>query len=149
MSLEKQVNDALKEAMKAKDEAKLRALRAIKSAVLLAKTEEGASDDLSEDDELKILTKLSKQRKDSLEIFEKEGRDDLAKKEKEELEVIATFLPEQMSEGDLRTYLTDLVAKVGAESMRDMGKVMGMASKDLAGKADGKTISNIVKELLS
>jgi len=149
MSLEKNINDSLKEAMKAKDEGKLRALRAIKSAILLAKTAEGAGETLSEAEETKILTKMAKQRRDSLEIFEKENRPELAAKEKEELDVISTFLPEQMGEDDLRKYLSDLVAKVGASSMKDMGKVMGMASKDLAGKADGKAISNIVKELLS
>jgi len=149
MSLEKKINDSLKEAMKAKEEGKLRALRAIKSAILLAKTAEGAGEDLSEDEEMKILTKMAKQRRDSLEIFEKENRPELAAKEKEELEVISTFLPEQISEEDLRKHLSDLVAQTGASSMKDMGKVMGMASKALAGKADGKAISNIVKELLS
>lgn len=149
MGLETKINDSLKEAMKAKDDAKLRALRAIKSALLLAKTAEGASDTLSEEDEIKILTKMAKQRRDSLEIYEKENRPELAAKEKEELEVIATYLPEQMGEEDLRKHLADLIAQVGASSMKDMGKVMGMASKALAGKADGKAISNIVKELLS
>ena len=149
MSLETQINDSLKEAMKAKDDAKLRALRAIKSALLLAKTAEGAGDSLSEDEEIKILTKMAKQRRDSLEIFEKENRPELAAKEKEELDVISTYLPEQMGEADLRKHIEGLIAETGASSMKDMGKVMGMASKQLAGKADGKAISNIVKELLS
>ncbi len=149
MSLETQINDSLKEAMKAKDDAKLRALRAIKSALLLAKTAEGAGDSLSEEEEIKILTKMAKQRRDSLEIFEKENRPELAAKEKEELDVISTYLPEQMAEADLRKHIEGLIAETGASSMKDMGKVMGMASKQLAGKADGKAISNIVKELLS
>jgi len=135
--------------MKAKEEGKLRALRAIKSALLLAKTAEGAGEELTEAEELKILTKMAKQRRDSLEIFEKENRPELAAKEKEELDVISTYLPAQMSEDDLRKFLSELVTKSGASSMKDMGKVMGMASKELAGKADGKAISNIVKELLS
>lgn len=149
MSLEQNVNTAMKEAMKSKNQVALRGLRAIKAAVLLAKTEEGAGDSLSEEQEIKLLTKLSKQRKDSLEIFQKENRADLAQKEEEELEVIAQFLPEQMSEADVRTHVEGVIAETGAESMKDMGKVMGMCSKALAGKADGKTISNIVKELLS
>ncbi|WP_343304501.1 GatB/YqeY domain-containing protein [Chitinophaga niabensis] len=148
MSLELDINGAIKTAMLAKAEAELRALRAIKAAILVAKTAEGANE-LTEEDEQKLLQKLSKQRKDSLEIFRQQNREDLAKKEEEELAVIARYLPQQMDEAALRTALTEIIAAVGASSPADMGKVMGAATKQLAGKAEGKMISALVKELLT
>jgi len=149
MSLELNINAEIKTAMLGKKEADLRALRAIKAAILVAKTAEGASGDLTEADESKLLQKLAKQRKDSLEIFRAQNREDLAVKEEEELVVIERFLPKQMSEAELRTAITDIIASTGASSPADMGKVMGVATKQLAGKADGKAISALVKELLS
>ena len=148
MNLEERIMQDLKTAMKAKDQAALRGIRAIKSALLLEKTS-GAKHDISEDMELKILQKLVKQRKESFEIFEREGRAELARKEREEIEVIEKYLPEQLSEEELEAKIKAIVAQTGASSMRDMGKVMGMATKQLAGKADGKAISTIVKQLLS
>ncbi len=149
MSLEKQINDQLKAAMLAKDEKTTRGLRAVKAAILLAKSSEGAAGELKEEDELKLLQKLVKQRKESLEIFEQQNRADLAKKEQEEIEVIEKFLPKQLTADELRTILAKIVADTGASSPADMGKVMGAATKQLAGKADGKAISALVKELLS
>jgi len=131
------------------DEVGLRALRAIKAAVLLAKTAEGASASLSEDAEIKLLQKLVKQRKDSLEIFERQNRMDLAQKEKEELEVIEQYLPKQMSEGEIKTIVAEIVKQTGVTNLSGLGQVMGIATKQLAGKADGKVISAIVKELLA
>ena len=139
----------LKTAMLAKDEKALRSLRAIKAAILLAKTSEGAGGELKEDDEVKLLQKLVKQRKDSLEIFQRQNRADLAQKEQEEIEVIEKFLPKQLSVEELKVEVSKIIAGVGASSPADMGKVMGAATKQLAGKADGKTISALVKELLS
>ena len=139
----------LKTAMLAKDEKGLRSLRAIKAAILLAKTSEGAGGDLKEEDEIKLLQKLVKQRKDSLEIFQQQNRNDLAQKEKEEIEVIEKFLPKQFSADELRSELAAIITEVGASSPGDMGKVMAAATKKFAGKADGKTISAVVKELLS
>jgi hypothetical protein len=127
----------------------LRALRAIKAAVLLAKTAEGATATLSEDTEIKLLQKLVKQRKDSLEIFERQNRMDLAQKEKEELEVIERFLPKQMSEDEIKSVVAEIVKQTGVTNMSGLGQVMGVATKQLAGKADGKVISAIVKELLA
>lgn len=149
MSLELNINGAIKTAMLAKAEAELRALRAIKAAVLNAKTAEGASGELTEADELKLLQKLAKQRKDSIDIFRQQNRADLAVKEEEELAVIERYLPKQMDEAELRTVLQGIIASVGASSPADMGKVMGAATKQLAGKADGKIISALVKELLT
>ncbi len=148
MSLEKKVNDAIKSAMRAKDKATLRGLRAIKAAILLAKTEKGGSGELTETAEMKLLAKLMKQRKDNLVTYKAGGRDDLCAKESEEIAVIQQFLPQQMEETELRAYLKNLINETGASSMRDMGKVMGTASKQLAGKAEGRLISTIVKELL-
>lgn len=148
MSLEKKVMTSLKDAMKAKDQAALRALRAIKSAILLLQTD-GSGKELDEAGEIKLLQKLVKQRKDSLDIYVKQNREDLAEKEREEITVIEKFLPEQMSAKDLEKIIQNIIAKTGANSMKDMGKVMGMASKQLAGKADGKTISGVVKKLLA
>ena len=149
MSLEQKIMGELKTAMLAKDEKALRSLRAIKAAILLAKTSEGAGGELKEDDEIKLLQKLVKQRKDSLEIYEQQKRTDLAQKEKEEIEVIEKFLPKQLSPEELKGVISKIIADVGASSPADMGKVMGMATKQLAGKADGKTISSVVKELLA
>ncbi|MBX2934098.1 MAG: GatB/YqeY domain-containing protein [Ferruginibacter sp.] len=149
MSLENQVMNEMKNAMKAKDEGVLRALRAIKAEIIKAKTDPGAGGVIDEATELKFLQKMMKQRRDSLEIFEKQGRADLAAKEKEEMAVIEKFLPKQLSEAELKEIINEIINKTGATSAADMGKVMGVASKQLAGKADGKTISNIVKEILS
>lgn len=139
----------LKAAMLAKNEAALRSLRAIKAAILLAKTSEGSTGELKEEDEIKLLQKMVKQRKDSLEIFKQQNREDLAKKEEDELEVIEKFLPKQMNSDEIKAVLEKIIAATGASSPADMGKVMGAATKELAGKADGKTISNLVKELLA
>lgn len=149
MSLEQKIMAELKTAMLAKDEATLRSLRAVKAAILLARTSEGSGGELKEEDEIKLLQKLVKQRKDSLEIFQQQNRADLAKKEEEEIAVIEKFLPKQMSPEELREEITKIIASTGASSPADMGKVMGVASKQFAGKADGKTISAIVKELLA
>lgn len=148
MSLEEKINGDLKQAMLQKDEAGLRAIRAIKSAILISKTEKDAKE-ADEASEIKLLQKLVKQRKDALEIYEKENRADLAKKEREEIEVIERYLPQQMNTEELRAYLAKIIAETGAAQPQDMGKVMGKASKELAGKADGKTISAMVKELLA
>lgn len=149
MSLELTVNDQIKKAMLAKDEKGLRALRAIKAAILLAKTSEGAKDSLTADDEIKLLQKLVKSRKDSLEIYEKQNREDLALKEREEIEVIEKYLPAQMSEEELTAAIREIIAETGASTAADMGKVMGLATKKLSGKAEGKAISAIVKTLLT
>jgi uncharacterized protein len=149
MNLEQKIMGDLKAAMLAKDEAALRSLRAIKAAILLAKTSEGSSGELKEEDEIKLLQKLVKQRKDSLEIFQQQNRTDLAQKEQEEIAVIEKFLPKQMSPEEIKTELKRIIAATGASSPADMGKIMGVATKQLAGKADGKTISALVKELLS
>ena len=149
MSLEQKIMGELKTAMLAKDEKALRSLRAIKAAILLAKTSEGSAGELKEDDEIRLLQKLVKQRKDSLEIFQQQKREDLAKKEQEEIEVIEKFLPKQLSADELKAELSMIISEIGASSSADMGKVMGQATKRLAGKADGKTISALVKELLS
>jgi len=149
MSLEQKIMTELKTAMLAKDEASLRSLRAVKAAILLAKTSEGGGGELKEEDEIKILQKLVKSRKDSLEIFQQQNRQDLAKKEEEEIAIIEKFLPKQMSPDEVKAELSSIIASVGASSPADMGKVMGVATKQLAGKADGKTISMMVKELLS
>jgi uncharacterized protein len=149
MNLEQKIMVDLKAAMLAKDEKSLRSLRAIKAAIINAKTAEGAGGEISAEGESKLLQKLVKQRKDSLEIFLQQNREDLAQKEKEELEVIEKFLPKQMDEEEVKSALTAIIAEVGATSPADMGKVMGVATKLLSGKADGKMIANTVKELLS
>ncbi len=149
MSLEQKIMADLKTAMVAKSEKDLRGLRAIKAAILLAKTSEGAGGELKEDDEIKLLQKLVKQRKDSLEIYQQQNRTDLAQKEQEEIEVIEKFLPKQLSAEELQTEIKKIIAETGAASTADMGKVMGVATKKLSGKADGKTISVVVKELLT
>src|SRR5437868_8525595 len=149
MSLEQKIMGDLKTAMLAKDEKTVRSLRAIKAANLIAKTSEGGRSELKEEDEIKMLQKMVKQRKDSLEIYQQQNRADLAEKEKEEIEVIEKFLPKQMSAEELRSEIKKIIEETGATSPADMGKVMGAATKKLAGKADGKTISTTVKELLS
>lgn len=149
MSLQQDIMTALKEAMKAKDQTALTALRAVKSAILLAQTESGAQTELTQEQELKMLQKLVKQRKDSAAIYLEQGREDLAEPELAEADVISQFLPEAMSEEAIEKVVLDTISKVGAAGMKDMGKVMGIVSQELAGKADGKTISNIVKAKLS
>ena len=148
MALEENVMAKLKAAMLAKDEAGLRSLRAIKAAIINAKTAEGAGGILKEEDEVKLLQKLVKQRKDSLTIYQQQKREDLAKKEEEAIAVIETFLPAQLSEAELTEKVAEIIKQSGASSSAEMGKVMGLANKQLAGLADGKTISSIVKKLL-
>ena len=148
MSLQKEVMEKMKEAMKSKDTTALEALRALKSAFLLANTS-GSGVELSESDEIKIVQKLVKQRKDSAAIFSEQGREDLAEPELAQSAVLEKFLPAQMSEEEITAVIEKIIADTGASSMKDMGKVMGIASKQLAGKADGKTISGIVKSSLS
>ena len=149
MSLEEKVMAELKTAMLAKDEKSLRSLRSIKAAIINLKTSEGFSGVIKDDDEIKLLQKLVKQRKESLEIYEKQNRNDLAEKEKEEIGVIEKFLPKQMSEEELKEVIASIIKETGATSQADMGKVMGIANKKLGGKADGKTIASIAKEILS
>ncbi|MGP1478253.1 MAG: GatB/YqeY domain-containing protein [Capnocytophaga sp.] len=149
MSLQTKVMEALKEAMKAKDTIALESLRAIKSAILLAKTEAGATEELSEADEMKLLQKLVKQRKDSAALYAQQGRNDLAEPELAQMAIIEKFLPKQLSEAEVEEAVKGFIAEVGATSAKDMGKVMGVATKALAGKTDSKLISDIVKRLLS
>lgn len=149
MSLEQEVMAQMKDAMKAKDEGLLRGLRAIKAEIIKAKTEPGAGGEVTAEGELKLLQKLVKQRKDSLEIFQQQNRADLAAKESEEIAVIEKFLPKQMDEAELKAAIADIIASTGAAGPQDMGKVMGVASKQLAGKAEGKMIAAMVKELLA
>jgi uncharacterized protein len=149
MSLEQKVMTDLKTAMLAKDEKGLRGLRAIKAAIILAKTAEGAGGELKEQDEVRLLQKLIKQRKDSLEIYQQQNRADLALKEQEEIGVIEKFLPKQIGAEELKLILSKIIVEVGASSPADIGKVMGAATKQLSGQADGKTISTVAKELLS
>ncbi len=148
MALEQQIMAEMKEPMKSKNEAVLRSLRAIKAEIIKAKTEPGAGGEIDEATEQKFLQKMMKQRRDSLEIFDKQGREDLASKEREEMAVIEKFLPKQMTEAEIKEAVGKIIVDTGAVTAADMGKVMGVASKQLAGKADGKTISAIVKELL-
>jgi len=149
MALEQNVMAQLKTAMLAKDEASLRGLRAIKAAIILAKTSEGAGGELKEADETKLLQKLVKSRKDSLEIYQQQGRADLARKEQEEIAVIERFLPKQMDAAALKEAVAKIIAETGATSPADIGKVMGAATKQLAGEADGKMINAVARELLS
>ena len=148
MSLQKQVMDKMKEAMKAKDTVALQALRAVKSAFLLAKTETGAQEELSEEQEVKIIQKQVKQRKDSAAIFLKQNREDLAAPELAEVAVLEKFLPEALTEEEIEGVVISTIEGLGASGMKDMGKVMGVVSKELAGQADGKTISTLVKKHL-
>jgi len=149
MSLQKQVMDKMKEAMKAKDTIALQALRAVKSAFLLAKTETGAQEELTAEQEIKIIQKQVKQRKDSAAVFLKQGRQDLADPELAEIEVLSLFLPEELSEEKIEEAVKATILKTGASGMKDMGKVMGIVSQDLAGRADGKTIATLVKKHLT
>lgn len=149
MSLKQQIDNDIKAAMLAKNKDELTALRAVKSLILLAETDKGATGEISADVEMKLLTKAAKQRKESAEIFLKEGRNDLAQKEQFELEVISRYLPKQLTEEEIVTELKKIIEQVGAKGPQDMGKVMGTATKLLAGKADGKLISDLVKKLLA
>ena len=148
MSLQENVNEQLKTAMKAKDTVALESLRAIKTAIMMAQTRAGAKE-LTLEDEIKLVQKLVKQRKDSAEIFHQQGRVDLAEPEEAQIKIIEQFLPEQIDEAAITEIVTGIIAKIGAAGMEDMGKVMGMASKEMAGKADGKAISTIVRQKLS
>ncbi|HMJ69321.1 MAG TPA: GatB/YqeY domain-containing protein [Cyclobacteriaceae bacterium] len=149
MSLKQTIDNDIKKAMLAKAKEELEALRGIKSQILLAETEKGGSGDIPQDVEMKLLTKAAKQRKESADIFQKEGREDLAKRELLQLEIINRYLPKQLSEAEITEELKTIIATVGAKGPQDMGKVMGTATKQLAGKADGKVISDIVKKLLA
>ncbi|RKR07811.1 hypothetical protein CLV91_2994 [Maribacter vaceletii] len=149
MSLQSKVMEQMKAAMKAKDSVALQSLRAIKSALLLAQTESGSKTELSEEEEVKLVQKLVKQRKDSAAIFTEQGRADLAEPELAEVAIIEQFLPEQLTEEEVEKVVVQTIEATGASGMKDMGKVMGMVSKELSGQADGKTISTIVKKLLS
>ena len=148
MSLQEKIMDKMKEAMKTKDKVALESLRAIKSELLLIQTKSAASDELTVDDEIKLLQKLVKQRKDSAAIYKEQGRNDLAEPELAQVEVISQFLPVQMSHEDVKNAVAEIIKTVGATSMKDMGNVMAEASKQLTGKTDGKSISTAVKELL-
>jgi len=148
MTFEEKINQDLKAAMKAKDKVATRGIRAIKQAILLAKTD-GTGEEISEEKSIQMLQKLVKQRRESLEIYEKQNREDLAEVEREEIDVIERYLPEQMSEEKLEAEVKKIIDEMGASSMQDMGKVMGRATKEFAGKADGKAIAAKVKELLS
>ena len=147
--LENTINQDIKTAMLAKDEATFRGLRAIKSALLLAKTEKGASQEINQDAEIKVLQKLVKQRKESADIYKSQNREDLYQIEVEEIAVIEKYLPKQLSQEELDAYIKDLIARLQVSSVKDMGKLMGVANKELAGKADGKAISATVKSLLA
>ncbi len=149
MSLKAQIDEAIKTAMKAKEQDTLRALRAIKSAILLAETAEGKTGELSTDEEMKLLTKAAKQRKDSAEIYKQQNREDLLKKELDELAIIEQFLPKPLSEEELKAKLEEMIGRLGVTSAKEMGKVIGLANKELAGLADGKKISEMVKALLA
>lgn len=149
MSLKTNIESEIKKAMLSKNKIRLTTLRSIKSLILLAETEKGAGENMTEEAEMKLLTKAAKQRKDSLEIYTQQGRADLAEVESEELAIIEEFLPKQMSEDEIKAGLQEIIKQVGASGPQDMGKVMGAATKAFAGKADGKLISTIVKQLLS
>lgn len=151
MSLKDTLNDGIKTAMKAKDQVSLRTLRSIKAALLLLETAEGRElgTPLTEAEELQLLTKQAKQRRDSMDQFVKNGREDLAVTEREELEVIERFLPQQLSEDEIRAEVTKIISETGASGMKDMGRVMGIASQKMAGRADGKIISGIVRGILA
>ena len=149
MSLELKINTALKEAMKTKNQTALTALRAVKSAILLHKTQKLSVGELSQEDEMKILQKLVKQRKDSADIYTGQGRNDLAEPEIKEAELIQQFLPKALSEEEVKEVVKSIIEEIEANGMKDMGKVMGISTKKLMGKADGKMISTIVREFLS
>ncbi|MBK0384436.1 GatB/YqeY domain-containing protein [Pedobacter sp. SD-b] len=147
--LENTINQDIKTAMLAKDETTLRSLRAIKSALLLAKTEKGANQDITEDAEIKVLQRLVKQRKESADIYKGQNREDLYKIETDEIEVIEKYLPKQLSQEELKSYIKGLIEKLNITSVKEMGKIMGVANKELSGKADGKAISETIKTLLA
>jgi len=149
MSLSTQIMEAMKTAMKAKDSVALEALRAIKSGILLAQTESGAKEEISEEDEIKLLQRLVKQRKDSATIYEQQNRPDLAEPELAQIKIIEQFLPEQLSEAEVEQLISKIITENNFSGMQAMGQVMGLANKELAGKADGKTISGLVKKLLA
>lgn len=149
MSLKEQIDTDIKKAMLARNKEELEALRSIKSLILLAETEKGGSEDLTSESEKKLLMKAAKQRKESAEIFQSQNRKDLADKELTQLEVINRYLPKQLSEGEMREAVASVIKEVGASGPQDMGKVMGVATKRLAGQADGKVISDLVKKMLS
>jgi uncharacterized protein YqeY len=149
MSLINQIDQDIKQAMLAKEADRLRGLRAVKAALLLARTEKGAGEELDKDTEIRVLQKLIKQRKESAEIYKAQNRDDLYNIEMQEMAVIEPYLPKQMSNAEIEVYLKELIGRVGATSVKDMGKVMGAANKELAGKADGRTISEVVKKILA
>jgi uncharacterized protein len=149
MPLQQNIDQDIKSAMLSKDSTRLRGLRAIKAALLVAKTEKGAQETLTEEAELKVLQKLAKQRKESADIYQSQNRQDLYQIEQEELQVIEAFLPKQLDKSAVAALISTIISQTGASGIKDMGKVMAVASKDLAGKADGKTISELVKELLS
>jgi uncharacterized protein YqeY len=149
MSLEQNIQKEIIVAMKAKDKLSLETLRAIKAAILMSKTQAGASDEMSADDEIKLLTRLKKQRLEAATIFREQDRTEMAEEEEAQSAVIDRFLPKQLNDADVETIIKEIIATTGAESMKDMGKVMGMANKKMAGQADGKTISGMVKKLLS
>ena len=149
MSLKQQIDNDIKKAMLAKNKEELEALRAIKSMILLAETEKGVASDITSEAENKLLMKAAKQRKESADIFAQQGRNDLADRENQQLEIINRYLPKQMSAADLEMALQTLISEVGAKGPQDMGKVMGMATKKFAGQADGKVISELVKKLLT
>lgn len=149
MSLREKIEEDLKKAIREKNQDELRALRDIKSLILLAETEKGRTSRVSENDELKLLMKAAKQRKESAQVYQEQGREDLLKKEEKELEIIERYLPSQLSDEELVKELNKIIEEVGASDIKDMGKVMGIATKKLAGQADGKRISEIVKQLLS
>lgn len=149
MSLQEKVMAEMKSAMKAKNSVALEALRAVKSEILLSSTSSASKDGLTEEEELKLLQKLVKQRKDSAAIYTEQGREDLAEPEIAQAEIISKFLPEQLSEDEISTVIENVILQTGASGMKDMGKVMGVANTTLAGRADGKTISRIVKSKLS
>jgi uncharacterized protein YqeY len=148
MSLINQIDQDIKQAMLAKQADRLRGLRAVKAALLLARTEKGAAEDLTGEAEVKVLQKLIKQRKESADIYKSQNRKDLYEIEMQEMEVIQPYLPKQMSHAEIESYVKDLIGRVGATSVKDMGKVIGAANKELAGKTDGRTISEVVKSLL-
>ena len=149
MSLTDKINNEIKEAMKAKNQERLKALRAVKSALLLAQSEKGADGQVGEETEVKILQKQVKQRKESAQVYQEQGRDDLAEPELKEAAIIEEFLPKMMSEDELRPVIKEIIEQSGASGMQDMGKVMGAATKQLAGKADNKLVSQIVREMLA
>ena len=149
MKIGDKINEEIKQAMRSKDKIALEALRAAKTAFTLAKTKEGAKEELSDEEELKIIQKLVKQRNESADIYKQQGRTDLYEREVAEAKVLIKYLPAKMEQDELKDFLKNLIARIGAEGQKDMGKVMGIATKELAGKADGKDIANLVRELLT